>query len=98
MDYPFKKPTKTFLHKAENLQILAPVLQKRKTPTDFKECRLIVTICKNILASALEIFILPNLIPLPDNYKAITWDKNKFLGTIFTYFDNRVQLQISLTA
>lgn len=97
---PLKKKPKpqTCSQKTENLQKLAPILQNSKTPTDFKECRLIVTICKNILTSALEIFILPNLIPLPNNYKAITWDKNTFLGTVITYFDNHVQLQISLPA
>lgn len=100
-DYSLKKKinqSQACLHKAENLQKLAPILQNSETPTDFKECRLTVTICKNILTSALEIFILPNLIPLPNNYKAITWDKDTFLGTILTYFDNHVQLQISLPA
>lgn len=80
------------------MQIPAPILQNTWTPTDFKECRLRFTICKNTLISALEILSLLNLIPLPNNYRAITWDKSTFLCTIFTYFDNHVQLQISLTA
>lgn len=91
------KKTPEKLKLAENLQILAPLLQNTQTPTDFKECRLRLTICKNTLTSALEILSLPNLIPLPNNYRAITWDKNIFLGIIFPYFDNHVQLQISLT-
>lgn len=53
---------------------------------------------KKVLTSALEIFIFPNLILLPNNYKAITGDWNIFLGRIFTYFDYRIQLLVSLTA